>query len=117
MNAEWWARHDIARRRMRRAAFTATVFALIVAARAFVKSNPYAGVLTYPVYLVHGQFGFFLIDTLHDRLPRYAVLLLTTAIVMIMAYVIHRLVEKPLARPLRRAIERALSDRSPTSSS
>lgn len=70
-----------------------------------------AGVLTYPLYLVHGQFGFFLIDVLHDRLPRYAVLGVTTVIVIVMAYVIHRLVEKPLARPLRRAVERALSDR------
>jgi peptidoglycan/LPS O-acetylase OafA/YrhL len=66
------------------------------------------GALTYPLYLVHGQLGFFVIDTLHEDLSPYVVLLIAAAASMVLAYLIHRLVERPTAPWLRRSMEAAL---------
>ena len=68
----------------------------------------FAGALTYPLYLVHGQIGFFVIDRLQDGLHSYVVLALATMASFVVAYLIHRLVERPAARPLRRAVESSL---------
>lgn len=75
----------------------------------------FAGALTYPLYLVHGQLGFFLIDTLQGRMASYPVLLAATAASLVLAYLVHALVEKPLAPRLRRAVARSLEDPQPAS--
>ena len=67
-----------------------------------------AGALTYPLYLVHGQLGFFLIDTLHGRMDSRLVLVVAAACALALAYAIHRLVERPFASPLRRSVEASL---------
>ena len=67
------------------------------------------GALTYPLYLVHGQLGFFLIDVLHATVNPYLVLLIAGLASMIVAYAIHRLAERPTALPLRRSVEAALA--------
>lgn len=68
-----------------------------------------AGALTYPLYLVHGQWGFFVIDTLQDDLHSYAVLAVATVSALAIAWAIHRLVERPFAPRLRRAVEQSLA--------
>ena len=68
----------------------------------------FAGALTYPLYLVHGQIGFFLIDTLQDGMNSYLVLAIATGVSFAVAYLLHRFVERPAARPLRRAVESSL---------
>jgi peptidoglycan/LPS O-acetylase OafA/YrhL len=67
------------------------------------------GALTYPVYLVHGQLGFFVIDVLHAGRNSYLVLAAAMLASFAVAWVIHRGVEKPLAKPLRTAIRRSLT--------
>jgi peptidoglycan/LPS O-acetylase OafA/YrhL len=67
-----------------------------------------AGALTYPLYLVHGQLGFFLIDILHGRMDSRLVLVVAAAAALALAYGIHRLVERPFAPRLRRAVEASL---------
>jgi peptidoglycan/LPS O-acetylase OafA/YrhL len=67
-----------------------------------------AGALTYPLYLVHGQLGFFLIDTLHERLSPYLVLAVAAVTSLVVAWLIHRLVEIPFGPRLRQAIENSL---------
>jgi peptidoglycan/LPS O-acetylase OafA/YrhL len=67
-----------------------------------------AGALTYPLYLVHGQVGFFLIETLQTHLQSYVVLAIATLTSFALAFLIHRFVERPAARPLRRAVDRSL---------
>lgn len=69
-----------------------------------------AGALTYPVYLVHGQLGFFVIDVLHEGRNSYLVLAAALLTSLVVAWLIHTLVERPFARPLRRAILRSLTD-------
>lgn len=68
----------------------------------------FAGALTYPLYLVHGQWGFFVIDTLQSGVSSYLVLALATAGAFVIAWLIHRLVERPVAPRLRRAVQASL---------
>lgn len=69
------------------------------------------GALTYPVYLVHGQLGFFIIDVFHAGRNSYVVLAAAMIASFAVAWLIHVLVEKRLQRPLRRAVSRSLVDR------
>jgi peptidoglycan/LPS O-acetylase OafA/YrhL len=67
-----------------------------------------AGALTYPLYLVHGQFGFFIIDTAHNGLPSYIVLIMAVLVALGLAVFLHYAVENPLHRRLRMAVRSAL---------
>ncbi|GIJ00565.1 peptidoglycan/LPS O-acetylase OafA/YrhL [Sediminihabitans luteus] len=67
-----------------------------------------AGALTYPLYLVHTQLGFAVIDLLHARVPAWLVVVTAVAASLAVAHVLHRVVERPLAAPLRRAVSRGL---------
>lgn len=93
---------------------TASILAVLACSSGFVARVRWrwltvGGALTYPLYLVHGQVGFFIIDTFHDRMSPYLVLLLAGATAMVLAYLIHRLVERPTATRLRRAVETSLT--------
>ncbi|MEU3461456.1 acyltransferase [Streptomyces sp. NPDC006733] len=63
-----------------------------------------AGILTYPFYLVHEHLGWVVIFQLHQRwhLAPYAVLALTAGSMLVLAWLLHRLVERPLAPRLKR---------------
>jgi peptidoglycan/LPS O-acetylase OafA/YrhL len=62
-----------------------------------------AGALTYPLYLTHEYWGLWVIHLLHDRLPVWAVLAAATAFSLLLAWLVHRFVEKPFGPRLRRA--------------
>lgn len=66
----------------------------------------FAGALTYPFYLVHEHLGWFAITALHRHLGLTPRETLVTAIVgmLVPAYTIHRLVEKPFGPRLKRAM-------------
>lgn len=66
------------------------------------------GVLTYPLYLIHEYWGFFFISKLAGSLPHYVVLAVTTMAVLVMAWLINRLVERPAAPVVRRWVEQGL---------
>ena len=70
----------------------------------------WAGALTYPLYLVHGQFGFFVIDRLHGETSAYAVLAVAALSSLVLAWLIHRFVEKPVGPRLRRAVQASIAD-------
>jgi peptidoglycan/LPS O-acetylase OafA/YrhL len=65
-----------------------------------------AGALTYPFYLVHEHLGWFAITVLHRHAGFTARETLATSVVgmLLLAYAIHRLVEKPLGLWLKRAM-------------
>ncbi|WP_369358332.1 acyltransferase family protein [Streptomyces sp. cg2] len=65
-----------------------------------------AGALTYPFYLVHEHLGWVVIGALHRGagLPSYATLLLTVGLMLLLAWALHRWVERPLTPRLRGAI-------------
>lgn len=64
------------------------------------------GALTYPLYLTHEYWGLWIVHLLHDRLPVWAVLAAATAFSLLLAWLVHRFVEKPFGPRLRRATTR-----------
>ncbi|MET0425575.1 MAG: acyltransferase, partial [Actinoplanes sp.] len=70
-----------------------------------------AGALTYPFYLLHQRIGYSFIRTAYEITHAPAALLLPTAIAVIglMAWLVHRYVERPLAGPLRAALSRSMA--------
>ncbi|MBL1081347.1 acyltransferase [Streptomyces actinomycinicus] len=67
-----------------------------------------AGALTYPFYLVHEHLGWFAIRVLHRGLglPAWPTLGATVAGMLVLAWLIHRFVEKPFGPRLKRALKR-----------
>lgn len=63
----------------------------------------YAGALTYPFYLLHDHIGFAVIYWLYQRahLSAYVVLPLTLGAMLVLAWLVHRFVERPLAAWLK----------------
>ncbi|WP_217144625.1 acyltransferase [Streptomyces sp. AC627_RSS907] len=67
-----------------------------------------AGALTYPFYLVHEHLGWVVIHTLHRDLhvPSAATFVLTTAAMLLLAWLLNRFVEEPLTPRLRSVLSR-----------
>ncbi|MFI1990804.1 acyltransferase family protein [Actinoplanes sp. NPDC020271] len=59
-----------------------------------------AGLLTYPFYLLHQHIGGTMIQHLH-RLPPIVTVAVVILTMLVVAWMLHRLVERPLARLLR----------------
>jgi peptidoglycan/LPS O-acetylase OafA/YrhL len=66
------------------------------------------GGLTYPVYLVHTQFGYAVIDVLAHETTRTVALIAAGALSLILAVAIHYGVERPTSARLRRAVQTGL---------
>ncbi|MCC9310544.1 acyltransferase [Kitasatospora sp. RB6PN24] len=67
-----------------------------------------AGALTYPVYLIHQEIGFELIHKLrHHSFTPYAALCTALVVMLIAAWLVHRLVERPLAPLLTNAMKKS----------
>ncbi|MET8769234.1 acyltransferase [Streptomyces sp. NPDC004658] len=68
-----------------------------------------AGALTYPFYLVHEHLGWFVIRVLHRGLglPPWPTLAVTVLVMLTLAWLIHRFVEKPFGLRLKRALKKA----------
>lgn len=65
-----------------------------------------AGALTYPFYLLHEHLGWFAIRVMNRalRLPPYVTLVASVTSILLLAYLLHRLVEKPIGPRLKRAM-------------
>ncbi|MFC1437892.1 acyltransferase [Streptacidiphilus sp. N1-10] len=70
----------------------------------------WAGALTYPFYLVHENIGWTMIRLLHHRIPPWPLVGLTAVTMLVFAWLVHRLVERPVARLLKRGITSALDE-------
>ena len=66
------------------------------------------GALTYPIYLVHTQFGYAVIDLLAHETTRTVALFAAGGISLVLAVVIHYGVERPTSARLRRAVQTGL---------
>ena len=92
------------------------VFSLVAARRWTLRASPltvWAGLLTYPVYLIHQNIGYMVLDVLRPMLPSFA-LRLTLVLVLVgaLAVLLNRLVERPLGPWLRRWIDPSVGRRS-----
>jgi peptidoglycan/LPS O-acetylase OafA/YrhL len=66
------------------------------------------GGLTYPLYLVHQQLSFPLLDAIYPRLNRWVALAVVTAASLAVAFAIYRFVERPAQAWLRPRLRAAL---------
>ncbi|MFF4410118.1 acyltransferase family protein [Streptoverticillium reticulum] len=69
-----------------------------------------AGVLTYPLYLLHERMGWIVIKYADGLLPRPLLLMMLVMVMLAAAWLVHRLVERPLARLVRQGLRRALAE-------
>jgi peptidoglycan/LPS O-acetylase OafA/YrhL len=63
-----------------------------------------AGLLTYPFYLLHQNIGWAIIHAMRDVRPRKLTLFAVILIMLVAAWLLHRLIEKPLAKVLKRKL-------------
>ncbi|NED93080.1 acyltransferase, partial [Streptomyces sp. SID11233] len=63
-----------------------------------------AGALTYPFYLVHEHLGWVVVRALHVSLgvPAAVTFPATIGVMLLLAWLLHRFVERPLTPKLRR---------------
>ncbi|GAA1274901.1 acyltransferase [Kitasatospora nipponensis] len=69
-----------------------------------------AGSLTYPLYLLHQEIGFQLITRLRPGLAPYATLAVVGAIMLLAAWLVHRLIERPFAPMLKRRLDSSFQE-------
>ena len=67
------------------------------------------GALTFPLYLLHMQLARVAVTRLHDAVPRELLMVLVFVAVLLLAYLVHRLVERPAAKLLRRHLKASLA--------
>ncbi|MCX4961093.1 acyltransferase family protein [Streptomyces virginiae] len=71
---------------------------------------PHAGALTYPLYLIHMMAGLTLIHHFRREVAPVPLVIGVTATMLALAWLIHRLVERPLGRRLRDGLRRGVRD-------
>jgi peptidoglycan/LPS O-acetylase OafA/YrhL len=67
-----------------------------------------AGALTYPLYLVHQDIGFTIFAYAHSYVPAPVLALATYVAMLVLAWLIYRLIERPVAPRLRAGLQRAV---------
>jgi peptidoglycan/LPS O-acetylase OafA/YrhL len=67
-----------------------------------------AGALTYPLYLIHQDIGFTVFSYLHNSVPPLVLAGLTYVAMLVAAWLIHRLVERPVAPRLKARLTEAV---------
>jgi peptidoglycan/LPS O-acetylase OafA/YrhL len=97
------------------AAIVALFFAifLLIAFRKISLSNSAwlakLGALTYPLYLIHSDIAFIFFHRVGYQYNKYLVLIGTLVVMLVIAYLINRLVEKPFHKPLGAQVNRLLA--------
>ncbi|MFD9409820.1 acyltransferase family protein [Streptomyces sp. NPDC059989] len=71
---------------------------------------PHAGAVTYPLYLIHMMAGLTIIHHFREEVAPVPLALGVTACMLVLAWGIHRLVERPLGRVLSGSLRRGLRD-------
>ncbi|MGC0144693.1 acyltransferase family protein [Pseudactinotalea sp. Z1732] len=69
------------------------------------------GGLTYPLYLIHQYWGWWVISMLSDHVPAAVSVAAATAVAIALAWVLHKCVEVPFGPRLRTAVAALLRDR------
>jgi peptidoglycan/LPS O-acetylase OafA/YrhL len=88
-------------------AFVAVMVAVALGWFSWVRWRGFAtiGALTYPVYLLHRELTRGIQRHYHDALSPWALLSLEVVGVLLLAYLVHRFVETPVARQLRQRLK------------
>ncbi|MBD2752298.1 acyltransferase family protein [Spirosoma validum] len=62
------------------------------------------GTLTYPLYLLHHNIGFILYQRIGNTVDKYVLLIGITGFMIVLSYVLHMYIEKPLSQFLKRKL-------------
>ncbi|MEU2430264.1 acyltransferase [Streptomyces sp. NPDC007861] len=73
-----------------------------------------AGALVYPLYLLHEELGWAMIRVLYGHVGAWATLGITTAVLLLLAWLVHRFVERPSQKWLRATLEKESRKRAAT---
>ncbi|MER5777449.1 acyltransferase [Streptomyces sp. NPDC002039] len=68
------------------------------------------GAITYPLYIIHMAAGITLIHHFRDKMPAHALVGTVTAAMLVVSWLIHRFVERPVSRRLRSAMRSGMED-------
>ncbi|MFD7261897.1 acyltransferase family protein [Streptomyces sp. NPDC059874] len=71
---------------------------------------PHAGALTYPLYLIHMMAGLTIIHHFRSEVAPVPLAIGVTAVMLAIAWIMHRLIERPLGRMLRDSLRRGVQD-------
>ncbi|MFD9355057.1 acyltransferase family protein [Streptomyces sp. NPDC060031] len=71
---------------------------------------PHAGAVTYPLYLIHMMAGLTVIHHFRDRVAPAPLVLGVATTMLLLAWTVHRLIERPLGRVLRDSLRRGVQD-------
>ncbi|RZK09910.1 MAG: hypothetical protein EOO56_29810 [Hymenobacter sp.] len=88
------------------------VFLLIVLRRLQLRPArwiTWAGALTYPIYLLHHNVGYVVLQRLGGYVNKYALLTGMLAAVLLLAYLLHTLVERRFSKALGQKINALLA--------
>lgn len=88
------------------------IFALIASKRTsvFARDGFIAlGALTYPLYLIHQNVGFMLLNALHGRVNDHVSMWGTVALMLLIAFAVNRWIERRSSKWLKRQLHAALS--------
>jgi peptidoglycan/LPS O-acetylase OafA/YrhL len=82
------------------------------------KTKPFAskkwlllGALTYPLYLIHQNFGFIIFNLAYPYLNPHFIIVGTFVVVLLVAYIVNRKVESKYSRPFKILLERLFAIR------
>jgi peptidoglycan/LPS O-acetylase OafA/YrhL len=64
-----------------------------------------AGTMTYPLYLMHYAAGTTLINRLRDTMDARLLLIVVISGFLVLSYLVHRLVERPVARLMKKGLD------------
>lgn len=71
---------------------------------------PHAGAITYPLYLIHMMAGLTFIHHFRREMAPVPLAIGVTVFMVLLAWLIHRFVERPLGRVLRDGLRRGIQD-------
>ena len=67
-----------------------------------------AGALTYPLYLIHEHWGWWVIAHVYPTVPPWVAFVLAAGFSLALAAAVHHVVERRVGPPLRRVVRRGL---------
>ena len=66
-----------------------------------------AGAVTYPLYLLHGNIGYIIFNAEYPRWNAHVLLWGTLVFMILLAYAVNVVIERPVARPMKAGLNRA----------
>ncbi len=87
------------------------LISLTAAARVDWRWLTTVGVLTYPVYLLHQYWGWWAIAGLRETVGPVVSVVAATALSLLLAWLVHRFVERPVGPRIKRGVLRLLGER------